>query len=308
MLPDLNRIKVFYHIYTTQSVALAAKELNITPSAVSQALTKLEAELKVRLFTRLHRKLVPTSAGGQLYRTAAPLIRELDLGVDSILRARDVPSGVLTIGSPIEFGISYFPSLIARFREEYPEVVFSLKLGAPVKILPMMDAGKLDLGLVDIFLTRDQVIGGRLERYALEPLVDEEVILACSRRYYDGEIGGDHSLEKLESLSFISYEKSSLSLRNWFKHHFGKPPGALKRVLTVDSHQAVINAIKNHMGLGVIAAPIVRKELELGILTPIRTRRPEVINKIALALLQDKVPTLTERTFIRFMKADLGAG
>ncbi len=307
MLPDLNRIKVFYYIYTTQSVALAAKELNITSSAVSQALTKLEAELKVRLFTRLHRKLVPTSAGAQLYQTAAPLIRELDLGVESILRARDVPSGVLTVGSPIEFGISYFPGLIARFREQYPEVVFSLKLGAPVKILPMLDAGKLDLGLVDIFLTRDQVIGGRLDRYAFEPLVDEEVILACSRQYYDREIQGDHSLEKLESLSFISYEKSSLSLRNWFKHHFDKTPGALQRILTVDSHQAVINAIKNHLGLGVIAAPIVRKELELGILSPIRTRHPSVINKIALALLQDKVLTLTERTFIRFMRADLGA-
>ncbi|MCG8567236.1 MAG: LysR family transcriptional regulator [Desulfobacterales bacterium] len=305
MLPDLNRIKVFYYIYTTQSVALAAKELNITPSAVSQTLTKLEAELKVHLFTRLHRKLVPTSTGTQLYHTAAPLIRELEQGVDSILRTREVPSGVLTIGSPIEFGISYFPGVIARFRALYPEVVFSLKLGAPVKILPMVDAGKLDFGLVDIFLTRDQVLGGRLDRYSFEPLLDEEVVLACSRRYYDQEIKGDHSIEKLEELDYISYDRSSLSLRNWFKHHYKKNPGELRRVLTVDSHQAVINAIKNHLGMGVIAAPIVRKEIELGILVPIRTRNPEVINKIALALLQDKVPTLTERTFINFMKQDL---
>ena len=306
MLPDLNRIKVFYQIYTTQSVAHAAKELNITPSAVSQALTKLEAELKVQLFTRLHRKLVPTSAGTQLYQTAAPLIRELEIGVDSILREREVPSGLLTIGSPIEFGISYFPGAIARFRAQYPEVLFSLKLGAPVKILPLVEAGELDFSLVDIFLTREQVIGGRLDRYSFDPLLDEEVSLACSRPYYDQFILGDHSMEKLEKLDFISYEKSSLSLRSWFKHHFKKNPGRLSQVLTVNSHQAVINAIQNHLGLGVVATPVVRKEIELGLLVLIRTGQPEVINKIALAQLQDKVPTLTERTFIKFMRQDLG--
>ena len=173
-------------------------------------------------------------------------------------------------------------------------------------IRALVEAGELDFSLVDIFLTREQVIGGRLDRYSFDPLLDEEVSLACSRPYYDQFIQGDHSMEKLEKLDFISYEKSSLSLRSWFKHHFKKNPGRLSQVLTVNSHQAVINAIQNHLGLGVVATPVVRKEIELGLLVLIRTGQPEVINKIALAQLQDKVPTLTERTFIKFMRQDLG--
>ena len=49
---DFNRIKVFYYIFSNQSVAKAARELNITQSAVSQQLKKLELEIKTRLFTR----------------------------------------------------------------------------------------------------------------------------------------------------------------------------------------------------------------------------------------------------------------
>ncbi|WDP92004.1 MAG: LysR family transcriptional regulator [Desulfobacter sp.] len=304
MLPDLNRIKAFYYIYHHLSVAQAAREMNISPSAVSQALAKLEGELKLPLFTRLHRKLVPTTAGRELFDLAAPLIRELDSGVERIIRAREVPSGPLRIGSPIEFGKSYFPRIFAAFRQQYPEVVFTLVLGDPSEIFAMIGTGELDFGLVDVFLTKEQMVGD-LGRYSIEPLIDEEVILGCSKTYYDRAVQGDHSFANLVSKEFISYRKGALTLRNWFKHHFKRFPGELNRVMTVDSHQAVINGILNHLGMGVIATHIVESEIDTGEIIPVQTERNDVINKISLAQLQDKIPSLTERTFIRFMKADI---
>ena len=67
MLPDLNRLKVFFHIFNEQSSTAAAKKLHITQSGVSQHLKKLEEELQTELFTRVNRKLVPTAAGKKLY-------------------------------------------------------------------------------------------------------------------------------------------------------------------------------------------------------------------------------------------------
>ncbi|NOX32777.1 MAG: hypothetical protein GXP56_03425, partial [Deltaproteobacteria bacterium] len=104
---------------------------------------------------------------------------------------------------------------------------------------------------------------------------------------------------------FISYLKSSLTLRNWFRHHFNKFSTGLNRVLTVDSHQAVITGIKNHLGMGVIAAHIVSKDIKRGKIIPIKTAKKDVINKISLVQLQDKVPTLTEKIFINFLKSDI---
>ena len=304
MIPDLNRIKAFYHIFHTRSVALAARELNITPSAVSQALAKLEGELKVPLFTRLHRKLVPTAAGEELYTIVAPFMKELEEGIDRLMRQKEVPSGTLRIGSPIEFGKSYFPGRFAAFRRRYPEVVFSMTLGDPNEILSMISSGELDFGLVDIFLTRDQ-IPDELGRYYIEPLIDEEVILACSRAYYDRNVRGDHSYENLVKREFISYQKSSLTLKNWFRHHFKRSPGELNRVMTVDSHQAVINGILNDLGMGAVARHIVRDEIHARQIIPVTTSRQGVINKISLVQLQDKVPSLTEKTFIRFITRDI---
>ena len=304
MLPDLNRIKVFYFVFNSLSVALAARELNISPSAVSQALAKLEGELKVPLFTRLHRKLVPTAAGEQLFNIVSPFIRDLEKGIDTILRAKDIPSGMIRIGSPIEFGKSYFPGVFAAFRSKYPDVVFTMKLGDPAEIFSMISAGDLDFGLVDIFLTRDKGLRD-LGQFAIDPLIDEEVILACSKRYYDREIKGDHSFENLVEKEFISYQKTSLTLRHWFKHHFNRFSIDLNRVMTVDSHQAVINGILHHIGMGVIAKHIVNNEINRGQIIPVHTGKKEVINKISLAQLQDKVPSLTEKTFIRFLVRDI---
>ena len=47
--PDLNRFRVFYCIYTSKGIGAAAKALNVTPSAVSQHLKKLEHEIPVQL-------------------------------------------------------------------------------------------------------------------------------------------------------------------------------------------------------------------------------------------------------------------
>jgi len=128
MLPDFNRLKVFYYVFLHRSVAVASAELNITASAVSQSLNKLERELTVLLFTRLHKKLVPTSAGDQLFEIVSPFIIDLEAGIRQIRQARQIPSGMIRVGSPIEFGISYFPKIFAAFRKKYPEVIFTMTL------------------------------------------------------------------------------------------------------------------------------------------------------------------------------------
>lgn len=304
MLPDFNRLKVFYYIFLQTSVAGAAKELNITPSAVSQSLNKLEEELKSPLFTRLHKKLVPTLAGIELFQIVQPFIKQLEQGIEGIVKRRQIPSGILNIGAPIEFGKFYFPGLFAAFRKLYTDVIFSMKLGDPARIFPLINSGELDFGLVDVFLTKEQ-ISKDFGNYSIEPLIDEEVIMACSKEYYDREIQNDHSFKNLVKKEFISYQKSSLPLINWFKHHFNKYSVDLNRVMTVDSHQAVISGIKSHIGLGVIAAHIVSREIKKSQIIPIRTDIKDIINKISLVQLQDKIPTLTEKTFINFLKKDI---
>jgi len=301
MLPDFNRLKVFYYIYLKKSSVAAAKELHITQSAVSQHLQKLESELNAPLFTRLHRRLVPTAAGNRLFRLLKPFMNELEVGIWNIKRAQGTPSGLLRIGAPVEFGKAYMPGIISSFRKKYPDMTFFLKLGDPATLLPSVGGGELDFAYMDIF-SDDGRISGELSGYSIEPLLEEDVIMACSERYYALNIKKNHSFEHLAAREFIEYKLDASALLSWFKYHFGRSPSKLNVVLTVDNVQAVIAAIKHHLGLGVIVSHLVTQELSNGAIIPVGIHSKKVVNKISLLQLKNKIPNQTEKAFQRHFR------
>lgn len=304
MLPDLNRLKVFYFIYAHRSIVEAARQLNITQSAVSQQLKKLEGELKTHLFTRLHKRLVPTPDADNLYGVLLPFFQNLEDGVRAIREGREKPAGNLRIGAPVEFGKSYFPAFVASFRREYPEVTFNLSLGDPSDLFPLLSRGELDFAMVDVFLTQSPSLGD-LSIYSIRRIVNEEVILAGSREYCDTALKRDVSLENLLLQDFITYKNDALALKNWFRHHFKLLSPKINIVMTVDSLQAVISGIEHHLGLGIVASHLVYEKIHDGSIVPVKTTQPEIVNRISLVQLQDKVPSLTEKTFLRHMMREI---
>jgi DNA-binding transcriptional LysR family regulator len=306
MLPDFNRLKVFYYIYANQSIVAAAKELNITQSAISQHLKKLEDEIKTPLFTRLHKRLVPTAEAEMLFGILQPFFYELETGLRSIRQGKIKPSGILRIGAPVEFGKGHLPGIFASFRRKYPDVTFSLKLGDPSILLPMVSQGQLDFALVDVFLAQNRFFTD-LGIYSIEPIFEEEVILACSYKYCDTVLKHDFSFNNLISKEYISFLQNAVALKSWFRHHFGKSSVKLNVVMTVDSVQAVISGIKNHMGMGIIVSHLVYDDIKSGAIISVTTNKKDIINRISLVQLQDKIPSLTDKTFQAHFKSEMSS-
>jgi DNA-binding transcriptional LysR family regulator len=300
MLQNLDRLKVFYYVFTLESVVAAANALHVSQSAVSQALLKLEKEINTPLFIRLHKQLVPTAAGERLYRIVQPLMNNLDMFLKDVKQAKEAPAGELRIGAPPEFGKTYLPSIVAHFREQFPAVTFTLTLGLPETLLPLLKRGKVDFALADLFLTRSTHIGS-LDMYHFVPVVEEIIILACSSHYYEYSIKGNLSFTSLAKQNFISYSKDLQTIKQWFKHHFSRPNVHINDVLTVDSHEAVISAIKNNVGMGIVASNLIKDELRRKQIVHIQVSKSEIINVISLVHLQEKVPTLTEKSFEKFL-------
>jgi len=304
MLPDLNRLKVFYHIYRLNSVIGAANRLHLSQPAVSQQLHKLESELKVPLFTRLHKKLVPTAAGEHLFSFVAPFIEKLQDEVIHIRQPLDRPAGTLRIGAPREFGKEYLPRFCYEFRLKYPAVTFNLKFKESVPLLTMIREGKLDYALVDVYFNQ-QELHNFPEIFSIDPLLKEEMVMVCSKEYYKQHINGDHSLKNLLTKDYITDEDDPSILAMWYKHHFRKYPENLNIVMTMDSHEALISALTLGMGLGVATAHLMWKEIQSGEVVPITMAKTNMVNMISLVQLQDKVPTLTEKTFRDFMISNM---
>jgi DNA-binding transcriptional LysR family regulator len=300
MLQNLDRLKVFYYVFSCESVVAAANALHVSQSAVSQSIQKLEKEMDSPLFTRLHKQLVPTAAGERLYEIVQPFMASLGGYLKDLEIARGYPVGELRIGAPPEFGKAYLPSIVAAFREQYPAVTFTLQFGTPEILLPQLRKGRVDFALVDLFLTRSTHIGS-LDIYHFAPVVEEEVILACSKRYFENSLKGDLSFTSLAQQNFISYRKDLQTIRQWFKHHFSKPNTQVRDVLNVDSHEAVISAINHDVGMGVVASHLVKDELQNQQIVHIKASASEIINSISLVYLQDKIPTFTEKSFEKYL-------
>lgn len=297
MQHDLNRLRIFYNIYRLNSVSNAARKLNLSQPAVSQHLKKLEKELKVPLFTRIHKKLVPTSAGRQLYDTIEPFLTGLPDILQGLRYPADTPYGLVRIGVPYEFGRAYLPDICHSFRVKYPEVRFSIRLGEPLSLLKLLHEGEIDFAVIDLVLATMQLMGGSADFYSIDSMIDEELTLICSREYYDKEIHGDHSYENLIEKEFISDEHDDMFLKHWFLHHFKKRNIRPNVVLTVESHQANLRCVKLGMGLTTTSSHMVWKEIRSGLIVPITTGTPNAINTISLVELQDRIPTITEKTF-----------
>lgn len=304
MLPDLNRLQVFYYIYQQGSIVKAAGRLHLTQPAVSQQLQKLEAELKIQLFSRLHKKLIPTQAGERLYALLEPFLSALNTELAELRRPHEYPAGLLRIGAPRVFGKEHLPRFCADFRRHYPEVRFTLKFAEAMPLLSMVREGRLDYALVDVYY-QQSVVPGFSKLFSIDRLLTERMILVCSREYYQREIKGDHSYDNLITKEFIVDEDDPSTLEIWFRHHFRKNSDNLDIVLTVDDHQALISGLRLGMGLGVATGHLIWDEIKNGELIPVTTAQGYVVNMISLVQLQDKIPTLTEKTFRDFMLAEV---
>jgi DNA-binding transcriptional LysR family regulator len=299
MLPDFNRLRIFYHIFRNKSVAMAAGELHITQSAVSQHLNKLEDELKVRLFIRLHKRIIPSPEGERLFHIVKPFIEQIEGYVSTVKRPFDSPYGLIRLGAPVEFGKRYLPGLFAEFRERYPDVSFDLVLGHPTVLLSLLREGRLDFAFADIFVRKGE-FSRELSAFYVEPVIDEELILVCSRIYNEKKLQKKHSIKDLMAADFISYQPHYPALKSWFRHHFNKQSVKLNIAMTIENVEGVLEGVMNNIGLGIVPSHLIRDQIDKGDLIHIKTRKKELINHISLVQLLDKVPSITERTFLKY--------
>lgn len=303
MLPDLNRLRVFFHIYNELSSTGAARLLHITQSGVSQQLKKLEDELQTQLFVRVNRRLVPTSSAHDLYHIVERFIAELEGEVRHLGEGRDRPGGLLRVGAPVEFGRTYLPGIFGSFYHRYPQVSLQLELFDPATLFSMISEGWLDFAYIDILPFFMDTPGGAAS-YSIEPVVREEFVLACSRSYYQSRlIGAEY--ERLESLNFIGYRADTALFKSWFRLHFQKEPQKLKQVFTVDSSGAIISAIEEGFGLGIIVSHLINRQIAQGEIVAIRPTSGKLLNTIACVQFRDRELTVTERMFQEHFRREL---
>lgn len=126
----------FATIARTPSLAAAARQLDVTPSAVTQRLQELERRLGVQLLERRGRR--PTlTAEGELLATRGQVIGdELEALAEALAARRGVVAGHLRVLAPFGFGRRYVAPLAADFCRMHPDVTLDLSLSESLTRVP----------------------------------------------------------------------------------------------------------------------------------------------------------------------------
>ncbi|MEI2265505.1 LysR substrate-binding domain-containing protein [Erwinia sp. CGal63] len=122
--PAIRSLRVFEEVAHYGNVARAAEELNITPSAASHQLAKLEKDLGCILFNRSPKGMALTLAGENYLKEISPLL--LGLAQASARLGNQHARSALRIHCAPSFGLLWLLPRLHKFRERYPELQVTL--------------------------------------------------------------------------------------------------------------------------------------------------------------------------------------
>ncbi|MGX2970681.1 LysR family transcriptional regulator [Ursidibacter arcticus] len=141
---DYKSITIFTTVVEQGSMQAAANQLSLTPSAITQAIQKLETQLNIKLLNRTTRKLSLTEAGEVFYQHAAKMQQSAEDAMKSVEILRSQPIGQLTIACVTGLTDSLLTSAFKSVLDNNPE--FRLNLLFEDKVIDLLEQ-RVDIAL-----------------------------------------------------------------------------------------------------------------------------------------------------------------
>lgn len=254
-------MQIFVSIVETGSMASAARQLDLSSSAISQHIQKLEQQLNVNLLHRNTRRLTLTEAGNLYYQSCKESIRTWLNTEQQLSELRQSPQGELRIAAPVGFAAC---GLLSRPLQQLLQSHDQLNIR-----LFMQDedfdwiANRIDLALC--------VRTGPLPDSSLvaRQLAQWDMVLAAAPDYLASK--GFHNPQQItpEHLSTLDWlvHQNSKSSHLVLQGPHGNAQINAKVKLRINNMQALIQFSRDGLGIAVLPKPEIANELKQGSLT-----------------------------------------
>lgn len=243
-LPPLATLPAFSIAARTGSLTLTARELHLTPGAISRQIKSLEDALGVQLFHRGHNAISLTNAGRQFLTHVNAALATIDNGTRALL-----PDRVrLVIQAPITLARRWLIPRLGSFLQEHPNVdpnIQSLALGAS------------DVPDARVIYRR----GSEEGQFASAFLLDRTVAV-CSPLLI-GQAATTMTPQSLLDLPLLLDTADGWSWRRWCEAAgiaFQPRSGSI----TFDTDEASIDACMSGLGIGQASPSLIERELREG--------------------------------------------
>ena len=152
-------MKVYCSVVENDSLADAARKMNVSPSVVSKHLSALEDHLGVRLLNRTTRRISITEEGTAYYERCKQIITDVAEAEIEVSSAHTAPRGLLKITAPVTFAHRHLTPHLPKFLDMFPEVEVQVQVND--RVVDLVDEG-IDLAIRISQLKDSSLIARRL--------------------------------------------------------------------------------------------------------------------------------------------------
>jgi LysR family transcriptional regulator, transcriptional activator of the cysJI operon len=287
------RLRVFRSVARHLNFRIAAEELLLTQSAVTQQIKALESELDVPLFDRGGGRVSLTPAGASLLPFAERLAALAEEAREAVAAAAGDHAGRLALGASQTIGQYLLPKLIAGFLQENPNVQISVMGGNTQTILEALVEHRVQLCLIEGPAMRRDV--------QVEPFMEDHMVcvVPSGHEWADEQI----DLQQLAQASMVTRELGSGSRRivEQALQQAGVEVKKLRIAMTFDSTEGLLSAVEAGLGIAFVSRWAVRSQLALGTLKLARVRDLNLSRMFSLATVAGPEPAGVAGLFQRFV-------
>lgn len=291
---NLQHLRVFLAVAEHEHITRASAELIISQPAVTKTIQNLEHEIGLELIERHGRRIVLTHAGHVLHayaRRMFALEREMEEGIAAL---RDVDAGEVTLAANTTTGVYLLPSIVARFRTRYPQVMLHISILNSHEIVEETLNWKLDFGLVEsdpAHLPDDLKV---------EVFTHDELVLVVGARH---RWRGVRSLspEALAEKELVVREEGS-GIREIIEQTLLQRGVQVAPLLILPDNEAIKQMVMSGVGVSIVSALAVQRELASGDLIRIPITGVELHPQLSLVMRKDKQLSRAAQAFCTLLR------
>ncbi|CAM3685769.1 HTH lysR-type domain-containing protein [Bordetella sputigena] len=246
----IHQLRAFLAVFDHRSLRGAARALNLTQPAVTQATKELEASLGVPLFQRGVAGVIPTIFGEALEKRARVIYFDIERAGSELDQIRDGSKGVVSIAISTAAALDVLPPAFTHFRNSYPHVEVKLNEASIPFSLPRLMSGEIEFMI-------SQVLPGTLADWDVSVLYKTSMIAAVRAGHPILESFQNANLAAAEWLLPYDNETGPTLFKQLFAESDVQPPS---RIVTCTSTAMGLRLVGSSDLIGVFVKTMVATE------------------------------------------------
>lgn len=245
---NFEQLEYIKEVIETKSMSIAAKNLHVTQSAISQSISLLEKEFGVQLFKRSRNGTIPTEEGKTIITKVLEILKKADELKEEIQSLTSSYNGELKIATVPSIFMTYLPKTLSKFKKDFPQIKVTIMEMDNKEVIEEVNQNKVDVGLIALFNSVKHRFPEHISFHSFHSqgtfnvIVPKDSVLAFSKEL---------QLMDIREYPFVIYGKN---FYNNLIEDFEKDYGPLNIVFKSTNSEVIKKSVSEGVGISILSS------------------------------------------------------